>query len=124
MYDEIMIMQRGPANKKENGGNTLILYFETFDSESSLSLAHSVYVTADDEFSLSVKKKGKSDHCLTLTVSGAEYHIENTSDWLDSAHMSFYWQRRVVSAFNRIVRRFAELAARAVTRASFRCYQY
>ena len=92
----------------------MILYFETFDSESSLSLAHSVYVTADDEFSLSVKKKGKSDHCLTLTVSGAEYHIE--SDWLDSAHMSFYWQRRVVSAFNRIVRRFAELAARAVTR--------
>ena len=95
----------------------MILYFETFDSESSLSLAHSVYITADDEFSLSVKKKGKSDHCLTLTVPGAEYHIENTSDWLDSAHMSFYWQRRVVSAFNRIVRRFAELAARAVTRA-------
>lgn len=95
----------------------MILYFEMFDSESSLSLAHSVYITADDEFSLSVKKKGKSDHCLTLTVSGAEYHIENTSDWLDSAHMSFYWQRRVVSAFNRIVRRFAELAARAVTRA-------
>ena len=93
----------------------MIVYFETQDSESLMSMAHSVYVTPNDEFSLSVMKNKMSEHCLMLTVSGSEYLIERSSDWLDNAHDSFYWRARVLSSFNRIVKRFGVLADGAVT---------
>lgn len=112
----IIIMQTGLANKNLKRRNILIVYFETQDSESLLSMAHSVYVTPDDEFSLSVIKNKMSDHCLMLSVSGSKYVIERSSDWLDNGHDSFYWKARVLSSFNRIVKRFGALTEGAVTR--------
>lgn len=97
----------------------MILYFETLDSGSFLSEAHSVYVTRDDEFSLSVKKienAGTADHYLVLAVSGNEYLIEKCSGWLDSGHTAFYWKERVIYCFNNIIKRFTWLAERAATR--------
>ncbi len=93
--------------------NNLILYFETTDKESRLPLAHSVYVADKKDFSLSVRNNGNSEYCLTLTLSGREYIIEESSDWLDSSRSSFYWQEKVILSFNRIIKRFTYLAENA-----------
>ena len=89
----------------------MILYFDVRDSKSLLSMAHSVCVTYNDAFSLSVRKDEMSDYCLILSVLGSEYLIEKSSHWLDSSHMSFYWRERVLSSFNQIVSHFSILVS-------------
>lgn len=83
------------------------------DKESGLPLAHSVNITDKNDFSLSVKKTGNYNYCLVLTLSGREYIIEESSDWLDKSRSSFYWQEKVVLSFNRIIKRFTSLAENA-----------